>query len=224
MPGVGLIVSSSTSPAQERRRLIDLKSELARGYNPDDANTLALAQDAINAAIRVYNRYNWPWEVMSHTLAIASSTSDYTLPTWFKAPLALHLTSSGRKNKRLGYIPYDTFVTEYDLKRDGEPFLYTVKNHHETGQVTLYPRPGSAYTAEIDYYRRTPLLTSDQTPCDFPPEAEEGVMAWAWYEFAKRVGGDFGAARIATAYADARNARTELVAMVAERGDQQGYL
>ena len=136
----------------------------------------------------------------------------------------MHLLSSSRKHKKLGFFPYESFVTEYDLNASGEPRYYTLKNVHETGQVTVWPRPQSAYTAEIDYYRRTPIMRSDNDPLDVPMEAEEGILSWAWYEFVKRIGGEFGASRIGAALSEARMARSELVYMVSERGDSIGVV
>ena len=224
MPGLGPIVVHTGAAADERRRLIDLKSELARSYNADDESTLAIAQDSINSAIRSYNRFNWPWEVLTHSITLSSDVDAYALPSPFKAPLSAYLLNSGRRDRRLGYYPYDTFSTEYSTRADGEPRVYTLKNVHETGQITFWPMPKSSYSASIDYYRRTPILTSDESPIDVPPEAEEAIMQWAFYEFVKRVGGEFGAARIQTAYAEAREARASLVAMVSERGDTEGVL
>lgn len=224
MPTIGPIVVSTGAAASDRRLFGELKAELARGYNADDETTLAIAGDAINAAIRVYNRFNWPWEILTHQLTLSTNVDTYALPQPFKAPLALHLLSSSRKNKKLAYFPYESFVAEYDLKQDGEPRYYTLKNTHETGLVTVWPRPQSAYTAEIDYYRRTPIMRSDSHPLDVPQEAEEGILSWAWYEFVKRIGGEFGASRIGAALSEARMARSELVYMVSERGDPVGVV
>lgn len=224
MPGVGLLVVSTGQAASDRRIFGDLKAELARTYNPDDETTLAIAGEAINSAIRSYNRFNWPWEILTHSLTLAVDTDSYALPQAFKAPLALHLLTSGRKNKKLGYFPYESFVTEYDLNASGEPRYYTLKNVHEAGQVTVWPRPQSAYTAEIDYYRRTPTLKADDHPLDVPMEAEEAILQWSFYEFVKRIGGEWGAGRIISAQAEARMARSELVTMVTERGDSIGVV
>ena len=224
MPGVGPIIVSTGVAASDRRTFRELKDEMARTYNPDDDTALAIAGEAINAAIRVYNRFNWPWEVLTHSITLAVDTDSYALPQPFKSPLAMHLLSSSRKNKKLGFFPYESFVTEYDLKAEGEPRYYTLKNVHETGQVTVWPRPQSAYTAEIDYYRRTTIMRSDNDPLDVPMEAEEGMLSWAWYEFVKRIGGEFGAGRITAALSEARMARSELVYMVSERGDSIGVV
>src|SRR5688572_29990081 len=181
MPGVGPLIVPTGVAAGDRRTYGELKAELARMYNPDDANALAVAGDAINQAIRVYNRYNWPWEVLTHQVSVVADVDSYPLPQPFKAAMSGYLTDSGRKHQRLAYIPYETFVAEYDLKQNGGPYYYTLKNTHETGQVTVWPRPQSAATAEFDYYRRTPMLKSDAAPLEMPGEAEGAMMQWAAY-------------------------------------------
>ena len=225
MPGVGLLVVNTGQQATDRRSFLELKSEIARTYNPDDETTLAIAGEAVNSAIRAFGRYNWPWEVMHHVFSIASGTETYSLPQAMKAPIACHLLdSNSRLNKRLGYVPYTTYLTEYTLTDSGDPLLYTFQNLHETGQVFLWPRPASSETAQLVYYRRTPILRSDDAPLDVPLEAEEAILQWAFYEFYKRIGGEFGAARMNVALSEARLARAELVAFVSERGDPVGVI
>ena len=224
MPGVGPIIVSTGVAASDRRTFRELKDELARSYNPDDETTLAIAGEAINAAIRSYNRFNWPWEILTHSISITADVDTYALPQAFKSPLSAYLLNSSRRNRRLGYMPYETFSTEYALNGNGEPRIYTLKNVHETGLVTYWPRPQSSYDAEVDYYRRTPIMRSDNDPLDVPMEAEEGILSWAWYEFVKRIGGEFGASRIGAALSEARMSRSELVYMVSERGDSIGVV
>lgn len=224
MPGIGPIVINTGAAAPDRRVFRDLKAELARGSNPDDETTLAIAGDAINSGIRAYNRYLWPWELLAHQATLATNDDTVPLPQSFKAPCSAHLLLNGRKWKRLGYMPYETYLAEYDLTATGEPRLYTLRNQFESGEAIFWPRPMSAYTAEINYYRRTPTLRNDDDPIDLPSEAEEAVMAWAWYEFVKRLGGEFAAGKLGSALAEAQAARAELVALVALRGDVAGVV
>lgn len=223
MAGLGGFVSPTGAAATDRRTFLELKNELAMAANPDDEVTLAIAGMAINAAIRSYNRYNWPWEVLEQDISISSGTESYALTQPFKAPLSCYLLESSRPHNRLGFIPWTSFINEYSHDYDGQPTIYTLENVHENSQITFWPRPQSSYTARLWYYRRTPVMKNDSEPFEALPEAEEAYMAWAWYEFVKRLGGDW-LNRLGTAYADARSARAELVAMVAERGDQIGVL
>ena len=225
MPGVGPLVVSSGLQATDRRSFLEMKEELARAYNSGEETVMSIAGDAINAAIRVYNRYNWPWEVLKvPDFNTASGTETYTVPAPFKAPLSCHVVTSSRPSRRLGFIPFSSYMTEYSLRADGNPTLYTFENLHETGQVTFWPRPGAVETMRICFYRRTPTLKYDDSPLDVPLEAEEGYQSWAWYEFVKRIGGEWGASRITSALSEARAARIELVAMVSERGDPVGLI
>lgn len=225
MPGLGPIVVSTGAAAADRRTFAELKGELARTYNPDDPNTMAVAGDSIRAAIQAFNRCNWPWEVLTHQGTLAANAETMALPQPFKAPLSAHILQNGRKWKRLAYMPYETYLAEYDLTAVGEPRCYSLQNQFESGLVTFWPRAmGTAYSVEIDYYRRTPIPKADNDPMEMPGEAEEAVMQWAFWEFCKRLGGEFLAGRIAVAKQDAMQARAELVAHVALRGDSVGVV
>ena len=52
MPYLSSIVAPTSAAAPDRITFGELKAELARAFNPDDANTLALEGDSIVAALR----------------------------------------------------------------------------------------------------------------------------------------------------------------------------
>ena len=205
-----------------RRTLGDIKTELARPYNPDDETTLALAGDAWNSAIRAYNRYNWPWEVLTTDIAVTSGTDTYTLPSQFKAPLAAsRLDSNSRPWRRLAYQPYESFVNLYLANSQGIEYSYTLCNTFETGQITFYPVPSSADTIRVWYYRATPTIQTDSTPVEAPETAVEAIMDWARYLMVTYKLAD-QTERIVISYRQAMQSRAELVAMTQDRGDSYG--
>ena len=210
----------TAAAAVDRRTFGECKTELARPYNADDETTLAIAGEALNSAVRAYNRFLWPWEVLTQNITVVAGTDAYALDTPFKKPLSLYFTQSGRKWKRIAYEPYDSFVQNYWIKSDGSPVMYTLRNEFETGQLTVWPRPISGDTMQLDYYRNTPSLQRDETPFEMPEYALEAMMQWAWFEMNKRMRGNEG--RISQSRQDAFAARAELVAMCALRGDQIG--
>lgn len=218
----GQFIFSSSSQAPGRRTFLEMKSELARPYNANDETALAIAGDAINAAIRRYNRRLWPWDILTDTLSFDADEDTQPISLTFKKPLAAHILDSSRKNKRLAYEPYESFVESYDLKQDGQPVIYTMKNVFRDGLLTVWPRPQSAYTIEVDYYARIPLMKQDDDPYEGPPESEEAVMAEADYIYLSRRPGTSGT-MLQAKRADLETAWRELVAFAAVRGDAVGY-
>ena len=221
MPLTGPGIFPTTTTAIDRRTFGDCKAELARPMNPDDENTLAIAGDSINSAIRAFNRFLWPWEILTQDISFTSGVETYRLDVPFKKPLSFYYTdSNGRRIRRIHWQPYDSFVLEYGLKSDGSPAIYTMRNEFETGLLTVAPRPISSDTAQLDYYRSTPTLQRDETPIEMPEYALEAVMQWAWFEMYKRMPGR--ERLIPQARLDAASARAELVGLCALRGDQTG--
>ena len=220
MPLTGPGIIPTAAAAVDRRTFGDCKAELARPFNPDDATMLAIAGESLNSALRAYNRFLWPWEVLTQNISLVSGTDAYALDTPFKKPLSLYYTQSSRRSRRIVYQPYDTFIQEYGLKSDGSPTVYTMRNEFETGQLIVYPRPINSDTAVLDYYRNTPSLQRDEVPIEMPEYALESAMQWAWFEMYKRVRGKGD--MVSGARRDAFAARAELVAFCALRGDQVG--
>ncbi len=217
----GPTVVPTSSAAIDRRTFGEIKRELAAPYNPDDDTTLALAADAWNSAIRAYNRYCWPWELLTVDLAIVAGTDTYALPQAFKMPKAAsRLDTSSRPYRRLIYQPYDSFVDNYQSNLTATEWMYTLRNVFETGQVTFYPVPSAADTVRLWYYRRTPTLRRDEEPVEAPEEACEAMMDWARYLLVSGKISDAG--RIDIAYRQAMMSRAELVAFALDRGDSVG--
>lgn len=219
-----ITVFPTTSASADRTTFGDLKADLARPVNPDDPTVLAIAGDAVIAALKAYSRYNWPWDVVSQDISIVSGTELYTLNQKFKLPVSCYLLDgASRPDKRLGYMIYASFLEAYSQNWDGEPRLYTIPNAFEGGQVQFYPRPTATYTARLHYYRMGSYrFRDDSTPLEIPDYADEPIRAWAWYEFMMRLGGAANLARVPEARRAALNSRAELVALVNSRGDMVG--
>ena len=219
-------VFPTSSASTDNTTFGDLKGELARSINPDDPTVLAIAGDSIISALKVYARWNWPWDIVEQTITISSGTDTYPLAQKFKLPVAAYLLDgSSRNDKRMGYIPYQAYLESASTNQDGQPHLYTIPNAFESNTVLFYPRPSSAYTARIHYYRMTAFrFRDDNAPIEMPDYAEEALRTWAWYEMLKRLGGAANLSKLPSARADAMAARAELVAMVNSRGDMLGVV
>lgn len=219
-----ITVFPTSSASTDRTTFGALRADLARSINPDDPAVLAMAGDAVVTALKVFSRYNWPWDLIYQDISVTSGTDTYALAQKFKLPMAGYLLdSSSRLDKRLRWIPYGSFLESYSANQDGQPVLYTVPNAFESGQVLLYPRPSQSYTFRLHYYRMTAFrFRTDETPLEIPDYADEPLRAWAWYELLKKLGGSANIARLPSARADAMAGRAELVALVNSRGDMLG--
>lgn len=221
MPFTGPQVFSTAAAAIDRRTFGDMKSELARPYNPNDETTLAIAGDCVNSAIRKYNRKVWPWEILSADVTFGANDNTQPLPQPFKKPLAAYQLIAPNQDRRLSYIPYESFIEYHSIRATGQPTVYTLRNVFETGQVTVFPIPISSTDVSVFYYRRTPILRKDAEPFEGPPEFEEAILSEARYSIMQRRPGTSGIllsdARVAAAVAD-----RELVQFAAMRGDNTG--
>lgn len=223
MPLIGPSVFGTGSFAAERRSYGELKAELARPSDADDDTTLAMAGDSLNSAIRAFNRFHWPWERLTLDITTIPGQETYALPQPFKAELAAYRLVNNRPRHRLQFIPYDQFLTQYSLDYDGIPVCYTLGNQFETGSVTIWPRPTSAETIRLDYFRFTPTMRTDDATLEVPSHAEEAIMSWArWLLLGKLSGSNPNS--IAAAREDAIRARAELVAFCANRSDVIGAI
>ena len=222
MPGLSGIIAPSTVMAADRRTFGDLVDEIARPIDADDSTVRALAMDALRAAIRKFNALGgWPWERQNVELTITANQADYTLPQRFKKEMSLHRVNDtgGRRDEKLQYVSYEIFVGAYDLEADGTPWLYTLHNVFETGQLTLFPRPSQNDFMRLDYYRETPRPTSESTPMEIPEYALEAYVAEAWYEFLKRLPSERRLFDLGTARQDAYLMAARIKAFVNSPGD-----
>ena len=221
--GIAPTIFTQTTTASERRTFAELKRELSQPFNPGDPHTVALAADSMNAAIRIYSMWEWPWEITTaDNITLTSGQRSYALPQSFKKPLEAYLLRNNLEHQRLVYEPYDTFCSRYSQEENGQPTSYTLRNVFEDGQIHVHPIPTSTYTMRVRYYRRTPTMVHDDTPVEFPPEAEQAIMSWAMYEMFLRLGGTHNLQRVTVQRQMALQARAELVAMVNDRGDNTG--
>lgn len=215
----GPTVLPQSTFAAERSTYIEIKNDLAAEFNRNDPGTLDLAGQAINEAIRWYNRYTWPWEILTTDITIVSGTQTYALPAAFKKELAAYRLVSNREHYRLIYIPFADYINRYQTDINGTIQAYTFQNQFETGQVTFYPRPNAADNVRVYYYRHTPTMRTDEATIELPAYAEGALRQLARYELLKRLGGTDQMAKMGSARADAMQARSELVALCTNNED-----
>lgn len=181
--------------------------------------------DAIRSAIRKYNALgNWPWERQEIEITTTNGTESYTVPQAVKKELGLYRldSSGGRRDQRLAFVPYETYIEAYSVNCDSTPWCYTVNNLFETGQILLYPRPVSTEYLLFLYGRETPRPRLEDDPVEFPDWASEGYMSEAWYEFLKRLPQDRRPSDLGLARLDAERMRRRMMAFINSPGDTVG--
>lgn len=224
MPTIGGIVVTTGTAASGRRTLLDIMDELARPVNADDATIRALAGDAFRAAVGKMNiKGNWPWEYQDEDIVLTANRPTSTATGAVKKPLAMHYLdeSGGTRDEPLGYQPYDQFMERYSLDVSGSPYIYTIPNLFETGQVRWYPTPSAADNVRFTYYRATPAPRNEQEAVEIPEHALTPYMALAWYEFMKRLPSAQRPYPITVALSDAHMAFRDISVHVNSPGDRR---
>jgi hypothetical protein len=189
MPTFTSIVSPTGAKATGRRTLLEIIDELARPVNAADETVRALAADSFRAAVRTINRKGfWPWEIQEEDVSITANTPLSTVTSAIKKPLAMHFLdeAAGTEDQPISYMPYDKFLESYSLDITSEPYIYTIPNLYETGQIQWFPTPGSDDNARFAFYRVTPIPRNETEAVEIPDYATEMYMAEAWVEFVKR--------------------------------------
>lgn len=223
MPTFGGIVVSTGAQATGRRTFLDIIDELARPVDAADTTIRALAADSFRAAVRTMNhKGNWPWEHQEEDVAITANQRFSTVTSAIKKPLAMHKLNAagGTRDERIRYISFDRFVEIYNLDVTSDSYMYTIPNLFETGQIRWFPTPGSNDNARFTFYRVTPLPRNEQESVEIPEHTLGPYMAFAWYEFLKRIPSEQRAFPISVALADARMAFREISAHVNSSGDR----
>lgn len=222
MPSVAGVVIATGGAYTGRRTFGEVIDELSRPINGDDTTIRAMAQDAFRSAVRTMNRKgDWPWEYQEENITMTASSRTSVATGAIKKPLSMHyIDSSGFPYQRLAFMPIDRMREKFSQNYFGMPFNYTIPNLFEAGTVEWFPIPGVAYTTRFTYYRVTPVPRLEQEALEIPETALEPYMAYAWYEFLKRMPSQQQPFPIAVAAADAQKAFREISAHVTTPGDR----
>ena len=219
----GFVFPVGGAPATNRRTLLDIVDELVRPVDASDTTYRALAGDAFRSAIRTMDRKGlWPWEVLDEDVAITAGQRFSSTTGVIKKPLAMHLLNSagGTRDRKLTYVSYDRFVEKYNMDFNADPWVYTIPNLFETGQIRWHPIPSSNDNARFTYYRSTPAPKNEQDTVEIPDYITEVYMSMAWYEFLKRLPSEARPFPISIARVEAKDAFREISAHVNTPGDR----
>ncbi len=224
MATFGGIVFATSSQATDRRTLGDIVDELARPVNASDTTIRALARDSFQAAVRKNNRKGlWPWEIVDEDITLTVNERFSTVTGAIKKPLSMHFLNSegGVRDQRINFQPYEEFLEKYSLDFSSEPYLYTIPNMFETGQIRWFPTPSSNDYARFSYYRVTPIPKNDTDIIEMPDYVTDAYVSLAWVEFLKRLSPGQVAFTMSDARREAKEAFRELSVHVNQTGDRR---
>lgn len=221
----GIVVATGGSEGDDRRTLLDVVDELARPINASDETVRALAGDAFRQAVRAYNRKGlWPWEIQDEDLTQTVGSPNTTVSGYVKKPLAMYyLDSSNLPFERIRYQEYESLVNEYDIAYSSRPYVYSIGNLFETGQIRWSSLPVSAEACRFTYYRATPAPRTEAEAVEVPEYAIGAYMAEAQFQLALRLPAMQARFPLTIAKAEALQAFKELSAHVNAPGDRAQY-
>jgi len=118
----------------------------------------------------------------------------YLLQSDFRNPKSAHLVDdAGQERDPVDYVPYDQFLTCLQQEASWSstyPDVYTVRNAHETGEVTVYPRqtrPVLYPSLRLVYHRRIQLATGNDDRLNVPVEVDEAIFQLAVAKFLSKL-------------------------------------
>lgn len=179
-----VVIDGATQQSPTTRTFSTLKTEVARFVmGPDDTEVLAVAGAAINTAIRKLNLKKWHWLRTYSDITLTAGTSDYALPSNFRAVLHMQrLNAAGQPDGTIRFNRAKTLDLEHpSATTSGDPGLYTVYNYLDTFAVSLEVNPSAGFVARfpalrLRYFAKTDVLSNDQDQPFVPSEVEEWII------------------------------------------------
>ena len=142
--------------------------EIARPVGTDD-KTIQRAKDAINGAIRDYDRYMWKFERVLTPVTLETDTGSYELNHLVKGSFRAMLLDSTGTLDETPYAWADPVTFEI-AKRSGFQ-MYTYKNFSADAKVYFWPVPTSVLNGrkiEVGTYQSAQRLSKDEDKFDGP--------------------------------------------------------
>ena len=143
----------------------------------------ARIKTAFQSAVRSFNTWAWKFNrIATADTSFVADTTDYQLPTDFRNPLRCTLIDiNGRDVFSLEWRHFKAWVFEMDttVASSQIPTHYTVKNVHQTGLISFFPRIGTGGFSfpkfRVDYHRRILVPNLDDDLLNVPLEVEEAI-------------------------------------------------
>lgn len=186
MPTSTTVSAAQFPQTSDNRTIGEAKTELAM-YSGGQARTdiLDRAGHAYRRAIREFNDVPWKFNRMTDDIELVADTADYQLENDFRNPIrAIMVDADNNTRESVAWVKYEEWVYHLpDQSTTGSmPLLYTVRNAHETGLLTVDPIPASSLsypTLRVHYHRRIEIPEDDAERVNAPVEVEEAIFARA---------------------------------------------
>jgi hypothetical protein len=123
----------------------------------------------------------WPFREATGTITTVAGTQEYTLSTEFSDIDEQNIQSvaiQGTAEKKLPYVSFSQLRAQqpdFDLDAQGMPELYYVKG----GKIGFYPKPGAAYSVDVDYYKLPTSMDDDNDAPIIPVNYREALVHYA---------------------------------------------
>jgi hypothetical protein len=161
-------------------------AELA-SYTGGEGNPIAerRAGASYDAAVRSFNSALWKFNRKVNDLTLAASTADYDLATDFAAPMrAFLVNASSQECQQVYWMEWGPLKERIqpNTGNGSAPEFYAARNLHETGQVSIWPTPGTTLlypTLRIYYFRRIARAANDADRLNVPEEVYQAVFQLA---------------------------------------------
>ena len=225
MPGYKGSTQTSFPQVSDNRSLGALVTELAQYSGGEDRTDIQdKARSSIFAAIRQFNQVYWTFNVLIDDLTLSSpnavTDADFDLTaSFYRQYRAQMVDSSSKTRDRVQWVEWEDWTRDNsDQSTTGSiPLLYTARNIHERGVVTVDPPPASTLTyptLRLFYFRQIASPSGDGDSIDCPSVVEQARLDLAVFICLSMVRG----------FREAREARGEaLLSRAAVEREYRGH-
>lgn len=216
--------SSLVEQTSNNRSFDELQEEIASFTGGQDrAKNIQKAGQALREAIRRFNASPWTFNRVTEDLTLVADQADYSLSEDFRNPLRAQMVDSSNKTRNsVMWIPWSVWVSKFpDQSTTGStPLMYTARNIHLTGKVTVDPVPATILTwptLRLFYHRRIAFPATGKDIINVPTEVEQAIFEDAVWLYLRKV----------KTFRDARDAKSEALlsmsAVTFEYADFEDY-
>lgn len=202
----GTTPTAATTQTSVNRTVDELKDEIASFTGGQDRKkNLDKAEQALRESVRRFNAEKWTFNRVKEDITLVAAQADYDLSSDFRNALRAQMVdSSGKTRQDVTWVPWSSWVKDFpDQSTTGSmPIMYTARNIHITGQITVDPVPASSLTyptLRLFYHKRIVFPATGSGTIDVPTEMEQAIFEDAVWMYLRKV----------KTFKDAREARVE---------------
>ena len=167
-------------------QLSDLVTKVQQRVRDTGFSSTEIANYINDTQNDVFNEYVLPFMETTQGYTLTANVSDITngsnLPTNYVQAIDLILTTAGRE-KILPYMDIREIERRYPDPDDTttNPANVPMYWYYYGETIRVYPKPDSAYTLTLRYYKKPTLLSADEDVPEIPSEFAELLVCGAAY-------------------------------------------